>query len=109
MLAALAEANRKTEMAHEVILRLKDEVAEVCRDNVRLEELLASEGRSGRREDFDEEVQQKSGGQPPREVPAPSRSQMQGERQSQTRPFRARAAVDRRHQESLEGVLSNWK
>ncbi|PON71961.1 hypothetical protein PanWU01x14_068030 [Parasponia andersonii] len=84
MLAALA-----------ALLGLKDEVAEVRRDNTRLEGLLASEARSGRREDFDEEVQQESGGQPPREVPAPSKSRMQGEQQSQIRPFRAGAAVDK--------------
>ncbi|PON62753.1 hypothetical protein PanWU01x14_136650, partial [Parasponia andersonii] len=73
MLAALAEVNRKVEMAHEAILGLKDEVAEVRRDNACLEGMLASEARSRQREDFDEEVQQESRGQPPREVPAPSR------------------------------------
>ncbi|PON31592.1 hypothetical protein PanWU01x14_368640 [Parasponia andersonii] len=60
-------------------LRLKDEVAEVHRDNARLERLLASEAKSGRREDFDNEVQQEYRGQLPREVPAPSRLQMQRE------------------------------
>ncbi|PON80622.1 hypothetical protein PanWU01x14_001780, partial [Parasponia andersonii] len=63
----------KAEIAHEVILGLKDKFAEVRRDNARLEGLLASEARSERREDFDKEVQQEYGGQPPREVPAPSR------------------------------------
>ncbi|PON41256.1 hypothetical protein PanWU01x14_290950 [Parasponia andersonii] len=82
MLAALAEANRKAETAHKAVLGLRDEVAKVRRDNARHKGLLASEARSGRREDFDEEVQQESGGQPPREVPAPSRSRMQEERQS---------------------------
>ncbi|PON58315.1 hypothetical protein PanWU01x14_167070 [Parasponia andersonii] len=76
MLAALTKANWKAEMAHEAILNLKDEVAEVCRDNAHLEGLLASEARSRRREDFDEEVKQESGSQPPREVPAPSRSRI---------------------------------
>ncbi|PON49990.1 hypothetical protein PanWU01x14_226270 [Parasponia andersonii] len=37
ILAALAEANRKAEMAHEPVLGLRDEVAEVRRDNTRLE------------------------------------------------------------------------
>ncbi|PON80210.1 hypothetical protein PanWU01x14_006600 [Parasponia andersonii] len=60
MFAALAEANRKAEMAHEAVLGLKDEVAEVRRDNARLEGLLASEARNGRREDFDKKVQQES-------------------------------------------------
>ncbi|PON79071.1 hypothetical protein PanWU01x14_015720, partial [Parasponia andersonii] len=46
MLAALAEANRKAEMAHEAILGLRDEVAEVRRDNACLEGLLASEDRT---------------------------------------------------------------
>ncbi|PON56632.1 hypothetical protein PanWU01x14_180450 [Parasponia andersonii] len=78
MLTALAEANRKAEMAHATFLGLKDEVVEVRRDNARLEELLASKARSGRREDFDEEVQQESGGQSPKEVPASSKSRMQG-------------------------------
>ncbi|PON68299.1 hypothetical protein PanWU01x14_096190, partial [Parasponia andersonii] len=77
ILTALAKANMKAEMAHKAILGLKDEVAEVNRDNAGLEGLLASEARSGRREDFDEEVQQESRIQQPlREVPAPSRSQM---------------------------------
>ncbi|PON67376.1 hypothetical protein PanWU01x14_103570 [Parasponia andersonii] len=58
MLAALAEANRKTEMAHEAILGLRDEIAEVRRDNARLEGLLVSEDRTQRMEDFNEEVQQ---------------------------------------------------
>ncbi|PON49123.1 hypothetical protein PanWU01x14_232090 [Parasponia andersonii] len=108
MLAALVEASRKAEIAHEAIMGLKDEVAEVHRDNARLEGLLVSEARSERREDFDAEVQQETEGQPPREIPAPSRSRMQ-EEQRQTRPFRARAAEARRHQESLEDVLPNWK
>ncbi|PON32729.1 hypothetical protein PanWU01x14_358840 [Parasponia andersonii] len=107
MLAALAEINRKAEKAHEAILGLKDKVVEVHRDNARLEELLASEARSGRREDFDEEIQQESGGQPPMEVPAQSKSRMQEEGQSQTRPFQAGAALDRRHQESPVGTLPN--
>ncbi|PON67298.1 hypothetical protein PanWU01x14_104730 [Parasponia andersonii] len=97
MFVAMAEANRKADMAHEAVLGLKDEVVEVRRDNAHLEGLLASEAISGRREDFDEEVQQESRGQPPREVPTSSRSQVQGERQSQTRPLRARAAVEIRH------------
>ncbi|PON34825.1 hypothetical protein PanWU01x14_341240, partial [Parasponia andersonii] len=58
MLAALAEANWKAEIAYEAVLGLKEEVAEVRRDNFRLRGLLASEARSERREDFDEEVQQ---------------------------------------------------
>ncbi|PON59172.1 hypothetical protein PanWU01x14_160990 [Parasponia andersonii] len=78
MLAALVETNQKAEMAHKAVLGLKDEVAEVHRDNARLEELLASEARSRQREDFDEEVQQESRGQLPIETPAPSRSRMQG-------------------------------
>ncbi|PON45507.1 hypothetical protein PanWU01x14_258700 [Parasponia andersonii] len=102
-------ANSFCEIAYEAVLGLRDEVAEVRRDNACLEELLAIEARSGRREDFDEEVQQEFGGQPPMEIPAPSRSRMQGEQQSQTRLFRARAALDRRHQESLLGTLPNWK
>ncbi|PON40063.1 hypothetical protein PanWU01x14_300060 [Parasponia andersonii] len=110
ILASLAEVNRKVEMAHEAILGLKDEVAKVRRDNARLEGLLASEARSGQSEDFDEEVEQESKGQQPlREVPAPPRSWMQGERQSQTRHFRVGTAVDKRHQESPEGALLNWK
>ncbi|PON34824.1 hypothetical protein PanWU01x14_341230, partial [Parasponia andersonii] len=32
-----------------------------------------------------------------------------GNDESQTRPFQARAVVDRRHQECPEGVLPNWK
>ncbi|PON34723.1 hypothetical protein PanWU01x14_342270 [Parasponia andersonii] len=79
MLAALTEANRKAEMAHEAVLGLKDEVAEVRRDNAHLEGLLASEARSGRREDFEEVQQEFKGQQQPRKVPAPSRSRMQGE------------------------------
>ncbi|PON37192.1 hypothetical protein PanWU01x14_322450 [Parasponia andersonii] len=88
ILATLAEVNRMAKIAHETLLGLKDEVAEVRRDNAYLEGLLASKARSGRREDFDKEVQQESGGQSAREVPAPSRSQMQVERQRQIRPFR---------------------
>ncbi|PON78188.1 hypothetical protein PanWU01x14_021700 [Parasponia andersonii] len=37
ILIILAEANRKAEMAHEAVLGLKDEVAEVHRDNAHLE------------------------------------------------------------------------
>ncbi|PON92363.1 hypothetical protein TorRG33x02_118680 [Trema orientale] len=57
MIATLTEANKKAEMAHEVILGLKNEVAEVRRDSVHLEGLLACEARSERREDFNEVVQ----------------------------------------------------
>ncbi|PON77153.1 hypothetical protein PanWU01x14_027720 [Parasponia andersonii] len=96
ILAALAEASRKAKIAYEVIMGLKDEVAEVRMDNAHLEGLLASEARSERREDFDAEVQQETEGQPPREMLAPSRSRMQGEQQSRTRPFRARAAEPER-------------
>ncbi|PON33554.1 hypothetical protein PanWU01x14_351930, partial [Parasponia andersonii] len=54
MLATLVEANRKAEIAHKAILGLKDEIVEVRRDNARLDGLLASKARSGRREGFDE-------------------------------------------------------
>ncbi|PON32874.1 hypothetical protein PanWU01x14_357530 [Parasponia andersonii] len=73
MLAALAEVSRKVEIAHETIMGLKDEVAEVHRDNARLEGLLANEARSEQGEDFDAKVQQESEGQPLRETLAPSR------------------------------------
>ncbi|PON44120.1 hypothetical protein PanWU01x14_269110 [Parasponia andersonii] len=72
-------------MTHEVVLDLKDEVTEVRRDNARLEELLANKARSGRREDFDKEVQQDSRGQPPIEAPTPSRSRMQGKQADRAR------------------------
>ncbi|PON52195.1 hypothetical protein PanWU01x14_210370 [Parasponia andersonii] len=92
VLAALEETNRKAERAHEAVLGLRDEVAEVRRDNARLEGLLASEDRTQRREDFDEEIQQEFGSQPQGEAPAPSGTRMQGERQSQSqsRPFQTR-------------------
>ncbi|PON72055.1 hypothetical protein PanWU01x14_068970, partial [Parasponia andersonii] len=109
MLAALAEANRKAEMAHEAVLGLRDEVAEVRRDNARLEGLLASEDRTQRREDFDEEVQQEFGSQPRGEAHAPSGSRMQGVRQSQSRLFETRGAVGGRHHESLGGTPPDWK
>ncbi|PON31260.1 hypothetical protein PanWU01x14_371190, partial [Parasponia andersonii] len=76
MLVALAEANQKAKIAHKAILGLKDEVAEVRRDNAHLEGLLASEDRTQRREDFDEEVQQEFGSQPRGEAPILSGSRM---------------------------------
>ncbi|PON45354.1 hypothetical protein PanWU01x14_259650 [Parasponia andersonii] len=82
--ATLTEANRNAQMAHEVVLDLKDEVAKVCRDNACLEGLLASETSSGRREDFDEEVQT-------------------------TKPDQKKMAVGRRHQKNPEGTLPDWK
>ncbi|PON51244.1 hypothetical protein PanWU01x14_218050, partial [Parasponia andersonii] len=108
-LAALVEANRKAEMAHEAILGLRDEVAEVRRDNARLESLLASEDRTQRREDFDKEVQQEFGSQPQGEAPAPSGSRMQGVRQSQSRPFQTRGAMGRRQHESPGSTPPDWK
>ncbi|PON69317.1 hypothetical protein PanWU01x14_090400 [Parasponia andersonii] len=53
MLATLAEANRKAEIAHKTVLGLRDEIAEVRRDNAHLEGLLASEERTQQRKDFD--------------------------------------------------------
>ncbi|PON69053.1 hypothetical protein PanWU01x14_090780 [Parasponia andersonii] len=46
MLATLAEANRKAEIANEAVLGLKEEVAEVHRDNTHLKGLPASKARS---------------------------------------------------------------
>ncbi|PON38251.1 hypothetical protein PanWU01x14_314070 [Parasponia andersonii] len=109
VLVALAETNRKAERAHEAVLGLRDEVAEVHRDNARLEGLLASEDRTQWREDFDEEVQQEFGSQPRGEAPAPSGSRMQGGWQSQSRPFQTRGAVGGRHHESPGGTPPNWK
>ncbi|PON52733.1 hypothetical protein PanWU01x14_206940 [Parasponia andersonii] len=109
VLAALAETNRKAERAHEAILGLRDEVAEVRRDNARLEGLLASEDRTQRREDFDEEVQQEFGSQPWGEAPAPSGSRMQGAQQSQSRPFQTRGATGGRRYESPGGMPPDWK
>ncbi|PON76999.1 hypothetical protein PanWU01x14_030080 [Parasponia andersonii] len=82
MLTALTDANWKAEIAHEAVLSLRNEVAEVRRDNTRLEGLLASEARSQQREDLDEEVQQEFGSQPQGEVHALSGSRMQGAWQS---------------------------
>ncbi|PON50191.1 hypothetical protein PanWU01x14_225040 [Parasponia andersonii] len=73
MLATLAETNRKAEMAHEAILGLKNKVAEVRRDNIHLEGMLASQARSQWRQDFDKEVQQESGGQPQKTPRKPGR------------------------------------
>ncbi|PON39874.1 hypothetical protein PanWU01x14_301740 [Parasponia andersonii] len=109
MLATLAEANRKAEMAHEAVLGLRDEVAEVRRDNTRLEGLLASEDRTQRREDFDKEVQQEFGNQPRGEAPVPSGSWMQGAQQSQSRPFQTRGTTGRRHHGSPMGTPPDWK
>ncbi|PON74707.1 hypothetical protein PanWU01x14_047660 [Parasponia andersonii] len=109
MLAALTESNRKAEMAHKAILGLRNEVAEVHRDNTRLEGLLVSEARSKQREDFDEEVQQEFGSQPRGEVPAPSGSRMQGARQSQTRPLQTGVAMGRRRHGSPRGTPPDWK
>ncbi|PON45402.1 hypothetical protein PanWU01x14_259240, partial [Parasponia andersonii] len=109
MLAALAEANRKADMAPKAVLGLRDEAAEMRRDNARLEGLLASEDRTQQREDFDEEVQQEFGNQPRGEAPAPSGSHMQGARQSQSRPFQTRGAMGGRHHGSPGGTPPDWK
>ncbi|PON31562.1 hypothetical protein PanWU01x14_368970, partial [Parasponia andersonii] len=111
VLAALAETNRKAERAHEAVLGLRDEVAEVRRDNARLEGLLASEDGTQPRENFDEEIQQELRSQPQGEVPAPSGTRMQGERQSQSqsRPFQTRGGMSGRHHESPGGTPPDWK
>ncbi|PON66363.1 hypothetical protein PanWU01x14_110180 [Parasponia andersonii] len=109
MLAALTEANRKAEMAHEAILSLRDEVTEIRRDNTRLEGLLVSEDKSQRREDFDEELQQEFGSHPRGEIPAPSGSRMKGAQQSQSKPLQARGAMGGRPHGSLGGTPPDWK
>ena len=92
MLAALMEANRKAEMAHQAVVGLREEVAAIRRDNVRLEGLLGSEARSEHRDDFDEEVQLEARRQRSlsgREYPVPSEPAVCEEQQSHTKPPRA--------------------
>ncbi|PON92268.1 hypothetical protein TorRG33x02_118970 [Trema orientale] len=83
MLAALTEANRKAEMAHDAVRSLREEVAEVRRDNVRLEGLLASEARSEQRGDDDGEDQQEA---ERHYAPAREETSTREEQQSRTRP-----------------------
>ena len=85
MLAVLAEANRKADMAHQAVLGLREEVAVIRRDNVRLEGMLGSEARSERRDAPDEEVQQEARGEcnrPGGGLPAPSEPVAREEQQS---------------------------
>ena len=112
MLAALTEANMKAEMAHQAVVGLREEVAAICRDNVRLEGLLGSEAWSERRDNFDEEVQQEARRQRSssgREYHVPSEPAMREEQQSRTKPTRAGRMTGRPRPRGPEDPLPDWK
>ena len=112
MLAVLAEANRKADMAHQAVLGLREEVAVIRRDNVRLEGLLGSEARSERRDALDEEVQQEARGEfnlPAEGFPIPSEPVVREEQQSRTKPPRADEVRGRQHTKGPEDACPDWK